>query len=232
MSHEATRKRWAESTIIPGFRREHPEITVELLTVPWAEHESTLLAMSAAGNTPDVFSQDGQVGAATFLQQKLLRPLDDMIDKYGWDLGNIPENSRRLWTFNGKLYGVPMFILGSFIFFNRDHFDQARMPYPPTDWDDPSWTWDEMIRRAQALTKNLGNPDTAQYGLYIAMPDLYPGVPWLFGADVWLASDYAKGIATSIDLSTPSVVAAIQAKADLMNSARVSPSAAAVDALT
>src|SRR5947209_5795109 len=147
MSHEATRKRWAESTIIPGFRREHPEITVELLTVPWAEHDSTLLAMSAAGNTPDVFSQDGQVGAATFLQQKLLRPLDDMIDKYGWDLGNIPENSRRLWTFNGKLYGVPMFILGSFIFFNRDHFDQARIPYPPTDWDDPSWTWDEMVRR-------------------------------------------------------------------------------------
>lgn len=184
MNIEEARNKWAKDVIIPAFQKENPSITVELLTVPWDGHDTKLLALHVAGTPPDVFSQWGQSGGGTYYHQGLLREIDDLAAEAKWDLSNIPEVLQKAYSFDGKMFGVPMYSLCSFIFYNKDAFDKAGVPYPPVDWDDATWTWEEMVTRAQALTKDIDDPEKAQYGLQIGLPDLYGGVPWLFAAAV------------------------------------------------
>ncbi|HEX2034964.1 MAG TPA: hypothetical protein VHS99_12335 [Chloroflexota bacterium] len=42
------------------------------------------------------------------------------------------------------------------------HFQNAGLPFPTTDWDDKSWTFDAMLDVARKLTKNPGTPPTTR----------------------------------------------------------------------
>ena len=116
-----------------------------------------------------------------------------------------------------------MYSLGSFIFYNKKLFDEAGVPHPPASWDDASWTWDNMVSRAKALTKNYGDREKGQYGLAITLNDLYVGVPWLFGAEIFPQQDYQTAKVDSVQLATPEAIAALQAKADLVYKDKVAP---------
>jgi len=104
--------------------------------------------------------------------------------------------------------------------------------YPPVDWDDDTWTWDEMISRAQKLTQNADTPDKAIYGFANSINDLYVGIPWLFGAEPFSTEDFTKGEVSQVKLNTDEYIAAAQAKADLINKLKVSPSDATMTALS
>ncbi len=40
------------------------------------------------------------------------------------------------------VYGIPILSMGSFLYYNRDLFDEAGVAYPPTDWNDESWNYE------------------------------------------------------------------------------------------
>lgn len=231
MNIDATRNAWAEKTIIPAFQEANPNIKVSLMTVPWDDYDSKLISLTAAGTPPDVFTQWGQSGGGTYYHKNLLLPLDDLALQDKWDLSHVPEVLQKAYSFDGKLYGVPMYSLGGFIYYNKKLFDEANVPYPPVDWNDKSWTWDEMISRAQKLTKDVDNPEKAQFGFQNAMNDLYVGIPWLFGATIFSEEAYKSGTISSVKLTEPEMIAAVQAKADLINKLKVSPNQATQKAL-
>jgi multiple sugar transport system substrate-binding protein len=232
MNIDATRNAWAEKAIIPAFEQEHSDIKVTLMTVPWDDFDSKLVSLAAAGTPPDVFSQWGQSGGGTYFHKNLLLPIDELAAQDKWDLSHIPENLRKAYSFDGKLYGVPMYSLGGFIFYNKKLFDEAGVPHPPIDWNDKNWTWDEMVSRAQKLSKDTDNPEKAQFGFLDAMNDLYVGVPWLFGAQVFSDEDYQAGQVKKVNFTAPEMIAAVQAKADLINKLKVSPNQATVKTLS
>jgi len=230
MNLDAPRNKWATNTIIPAFKKANPTINVTLMTVPWDQFDSKLLALHASGNSPDVFAQWGQAGGAQYYHHGLLQPLDPLIQRAGWDLSRVPRNLQNYYRFDGRLYGVPMYALGTFIFYNKDLFDAAKVPYPPVDWNDTSWTWDEMVRRAKLLTKNYGQRGNAQYGFYHNFHDLY-GSLWMWGAEFFPPASYKSGVAPSINLTSKEAVAAVQAKVDLIYKHRVSPTPSTYTAL-
>ncbi|MDZ4720291.1 MAG: extracellular solute-binding protein [Roseiflexaceae bacterium] len=232
MNIDAVRNKWAQDVIIPAFAKEQPNITVTLMTVPWEEFDSKLLALAAAGTPPDVFAQWGQSGGGTYFHKNLLYPIDDLIQSRGWDLSGIPPLLQRAYTFEGKIYGVPMYSLGSFIFYNKKLFDEAKVAYPPTDWNDQSWTWDEMLNRAKALTKDYGDREKGQYGFANAINDLYGGIPWLFGAEIFSKDSYDKAKITAVEFTDPKMIAAVQAKADLVTKHKISPTPAISDTIS
>lgn len=232
MNIDEARNNWANKSIIPSFQKENPDLAVELMTVPWEEHDTKLFAMNAAGTAPDVFAQWGQSGGGTYYHKGLLREIDDLAKTSNWDLKNIPEVLQKAYSFDGKMFGVPMYSLGSFIYYNKDVFDKAGVPHPPTDWNDTSWTWDEMVARAAKLTSNTDDPTKATYGVQIGLSDLYSGVPWLFGADIFPSEAYAAGKLSKVELATPEMIEAVQAKADLTYKHKVAPSPSAADAIS
>jgi len=109
-------------------------------------------------------------------------------------------------------------------------FDDAKIPYPPTSWDDTSWTWDKYVQTAKALTKDYDNPDKAIYGANYAVLNL-EGPPALFGQFVWPDDAYTTGFADKVTVSDAKSVQAYQAFHDLVYKDKVAPDPATSTAL-
>ena len=157
---------WEKETI-KNFEKEHPNIKVKLETIPQAEIDQRLSTMIAGGNVPDVWSSNwADSGFATYRQMGALLDLTPYIENDAQQLKGIPENLMDIYKIDGKFYGVPMLSIGSFVFYNKDLFDEAGLEYPPTDWNDHSWDWDKAIEYGQKLTKDTGKSSEKVYGLY------------------------------------------------------------------
>ncbi len=60
----------------------------------------------------------------------------------------------------GKLYFFPTNWNNVVVFYNKDLFDAAGIPYPKK-----SWTWSEFLDAAQKLTKRDASGQVTQYGM-------------------------------------------------------------------
>ena len=120
-----------------------------------------------------------------------LLDLTPYIENDAQQLKGIPENLMDIYKIDGKFYGVPMLSIGSFLFYNKDLFDEAGLEYPPTDWNDHSWDWDKAIEYAQKLTKDTGKSSEKVYGLYNG--DSANKKSWNFGGDFFSPEAYETG---------------------------------------
>ena len=88
------------------------------------------------------------------------------------DVSNNDPFLDRIWpqvlsegvSVDGGLYSIGNWSFTAGIYYNKDLFDDAGVPYPDT-----AWTWSEMAQAARALTKDHdadGKPE--QYGIFIA----------------------------------------------------------------
>ncbi|MGE5481412.1 MAG: ABC transporter substrate-binding protein [Bacteroidota bacterium] len=118
--------------------------------------------------------------------QGLLEPLDSylaaekepIMDRY---LTAVWKNSE--WYFQGKLYALPTSRNHFLLVYNRDMFDAAGVPAPPSDWGkDPTWTWDKVASIAPKLTVDRnGDRKPEVYGFSgLGWPLIWPG---FFGTD-------------------------------------------------
>jgi multiple sugar transport system substrate-binding protein len=111
------------------------------------------------------------------------------------------------------------------LFYNKTLFDKAKLPYPTTDWRDPSWTWDKYLDLAKALTVTEGGK-VKQYG---AGSDF--GTGWTSGwshGGWWFNHDWVDtGWITKFTApDEPATIDAVQFWADLQNKFHYSPTAA------
>lgn len=216
-----------EEQMVQEFESSHPTITVELVVVSsWADFAPRLNGLWLQGNPPDIFGPNqGANGVKHALVKGWLADLTPFISGSNpLDLGDFPTGTVDMYTADGKVYGLPYVGGGSFVFYNKDMFDAAGVAYPPTDWDDPSWTWDAMVSKAVSLTENYGDPDNVQYG--VTTDHLWPwdAFAWLWGQDLFPPSAYQTGFASEAYLDTLTATLAYQARQDLICTHHVSPS--------
>jgi multiple sugar transport system substrate-binding protein len=148
--------------LVDAFEAEHPDIDIELIHIPdQADYRQRLGADFAAGTPADVvlinyrrYAPFAAMGALEplepYLQGSELIAEDDFfpeaIDPFRW---------------RGELTCIPQNVSSLVVYYNKDLFDEARLPYPDADW-----TWDDFLAIARALTKDLdGDGVTDQYGL-------------------------------------------------------------------
>jgi len=110
------------------------------------------------------------------------------------------------FTVNGVLQCVPLNMSSLEVYYNKDLFDKAGLPYPKM-----GWTWDEFLQDAIAITK-LSTPDEKIYGVGID-PQLIRLAPfvWENGGDI--VDDTVHP--TRITLDTPEAKEAFQWFVDL-----------------
>lgn len=221
----AEEREWEEQMIL-AFQSTHPTITIELMVVPWSEFDPRLNGMWLQGNPPDVWSPNHAAnGFKHALVKGWLADLTPFINGSNpLDLGDFFTESIAMYTVDGKVYGLPIMSGGSFVFYNKDMFDAAGVAYPPTDWDDPTWTWDAMVSKAISLTEDYGNLEKVQYGVMTHLEMPWDAYTWLWGQDLFPASAYQTGFATESYLDTPTATLAYQARQDLICKYHVSPS--------
>lgn len=89
----------------------------------------------------------------------------------------------RSWTWQNKLYAVPMQSGGEVVLFNKEYFDEAGLNYPGGDW-----TYDDLLSMAERLHK----PDDGRWALQVGQNSLwYMGGTFLlnFGGSIMNEND-------------------------------------------
>jgi multiple sugar transport system substrate-binding protein len=159
------RKVWLE--MIDSFKKEYPKVSVTMEQVSdWNSYWSKLLTLLAGGNAPDVFWMFPPL-ITKFVEKDTLLSFDgyfendkeiDLKDFYPVALDSVKCNNR-IWT-------LPMNVDTIVLYYNKALFDKAGVSYPKQNW-----TWEDFVKTAKALTKDLNN-DTKidQYGYYMEGP--------------------------------------------------------------
>ncbi len=230
---DPTRNAWMNDVAIPNFKEVKPDYTIEPIIVPWDEFDPKLTSMFAANDLPEVFANWGSTGYVEYALRGMCIYMDDYIKAASTELelDDIPKSALDGVTVNGKLIGLPLYILGTYTFYNQDLFDAAGIEYPPSDWDDTSWTWDKMLDVAGKLTKNYDDPATGQYGVVMGLGSPEE-MPWLLGHSIWSDETLMTGIAKEILFDDPKVIEAFQMQADLVCVHKVAPDSAISSALS
>ncbi len=193
-------------SIVAAFEAKHPDIQIELLGLPSKpDYLARLSADFAAGAPPDVFLLNYR-RLAQFHNRDAVEPLgpllqeSELIDEN--DFFNIATDAFR--DGQGTLVCIPQNISSQVVYYNKDIFDAAGMPYPPADW-----TWAEMREMALALTRpdtdSDGEPD--QYGLGLE-PTLIRMAPFIWQNGGTLVDNEATP--TTLTLDTPEAKEAMQ----------------------
>lgn len=141
------------STLVQEFMRLHPEIKIRYIVVP-QNYMQKLQIMMAGGTPPDVFYiPDGDFPA--FVVKETMAPLTEFVknsdvikedefwpsalSRYRYDGHNLGR---------GTLYALPKDIGPFAMYYNKDLFRKAGLPYPsatePMTWDEAVVVWKKL----------------------------------------------------------------------------------------
>ena len=176
---------YACEELVSDFEATHPNIKINMHSIPYHEFEIWLRTAFAAGPPPDIMTIDSP-NLALYANAGSLLSLDHYMRKEG-NIDDIPESTRNGLRFQGEIFLAPVVESSLAFFYNKHLFKEAGVPFPSEDPNNPM-TWDEVLEAAQ----KINNPEKEVYGIdpaqgfgvgeapaYFKMPLL-----WQFGANV------------------------------------------------
>jgi multiple sugar transport system substrate-binding protein len=151
---------------MPKFMDENPNITIAKESFPGAEYNAKLATMQAGGTLGDVVWS--ALGGATIQfswANNVIAPIDDLVASQNVDLSEWYEGCINAITVEGNLLGLPFKAHPGLavVYYNQSAMEEAGIEPP-----DASWTMDDHVEIAKALTKEEGGR-IAQYGY---LPDV------------------------------------------------------------
>ena len=193
------------------------EVTIELL--PWDQYWPKVDLAYASKEPIDAYFWDVQ--AYGHYKQGLLKnvqaDLDAVADFANPDL--YPQEQMAVWKFDGaNMYAIPENIQSMALFYNKDIFDAAGVPYP-----DENTTWDDIKVIAAKLKKEEGDTVT-QWGFDVG--DL--AVWWGSISLAWAqGGNYFDRVVepTKFTMSSPEAVSALKWIQDMMYVEKLAPDA-------
>ena len=194
----------AEATFVDKFNASQKDVYIALEIQNNNVAANKLKTRIAAGDAPDIIGPVGVEGLNLFRDNLL--DLAPLIAKTGY---SVPGVDPKLVDFfklgvNEATIGVPYGVYPSFMYFNKDLFDEAGLPYPPTKvgelYQGKPWDMDAVRALGMKLTVDkAGNDATSpkfdaanvvQWGFDMQYADNSPlAETALFGASSFLAAD-------------------------------------------
>ncbi len=204
-------KQGAEAAVVEAFQQAHPEITVDFQLLPYADYYTSLKTWIAGGTAPDVASLD-----LAMLQEMAasgsLVDLNPMITADGYDLSAYYQSTLDMFQNNGGQYGLPASYSNVVLYYNKNLFDAAGLPYPDANMD-----WTTFIADAKQLTQDTNGDGTID--IFGTARLWWPYYMLLTGATPFNAD------ATACTLTDQNAIDGFQAMVDLTLKDKVAPSA-------
>ena len=209
----------AYQELVGAFERQHPEIDVELIHIPSQSEYRQRLSVDFVAGTPANVVLLNYRRYADYAAGDMLEPLEPYLststvihadDFYAKAIA--PFRWRR------QLMCIPQNISSLVVYYNKNLFDAAGVPYPSDDW-----TRDDFLRIAQQLTKDTnGDGRSDQHGLGIE-PSLIRLAPFIWQHKGTLVEN--PMLPWGLALNSPEAIRAAQWFVDLQVKYHVVPDA-------
>ncbi|MCL7454798.1 MAG: extracellular solute-binding protein [Anaerolineae bacterium] len=203
--------------IIARFEEENPDILVQLEAVAGRDYYTRLLTQIAAGDAPDIM-QVGDDAVPMFVNKGSFLPLDGFLEgDYPLDPSIYLPGVLGPGQYDDQLWLLPKDFTPLGVYYNKAIFDEYGVPYP-----EDGWTWDEMLEKAQALTKDRdGDGRTDLWGIQLTANWTTGFEYWIYAAGGQLISEDGRQYVGYLD--SEAAIEAVQFYADLYNVHKVAP---------
>ena len=192
--------------IVDDFNRSQKDIKVVFSAQPWDSLDKKLPSAWLTSAGPDLASIDGS-NLEQFVKTNEVLPLTATgTGPTKINTGQFNSALNDLFTFNGKLYGIPANFATLSLYYNKTLFANAGIANPPK-------TLDEFKDDAKKLTAN------GVYGLSLGDNNtipMWPILQWLGGGNIV----DSKGCSA---LSTPASIASLKPWVDMVVNDKISP---------
>lgn len=134
--------KWMAETV-QEYKKVKPNVTVTVVPQSTDTLISGFQSAVTANSGPDIASQWATGPVLGFVWQNALVPVSDYVpasETSNWL--NLNEN-----TYNGKVWGAPMYLIGIGLMYNKDLFAKAGVTPPTGD----RWTWAEFTAACDKL---------------------------------------------------------------------------------
>ncbi|HRX03340.1 MAG TPA: sugar ABC transporter substrate-binding protein [Anaerolineae bacterium] len=211
----------AYQDLVAAFEEANPDVKVELRYVPDDGEYRRRLAADLSANVPADIILLNYRRIADFAANGALEPLDSYLaNSETLSLDNLFDPAVKAFQFADQQWCIPQNISSLVVYYNKNLFDAAGIPYPTNDW-----TWDDFLNAGLTLTADTnGDGVTDQYGAGID-PILYRLAPFIWQLGGELVDDPANP--TQLVLDSPTALAAMQWFVDLQVKHHIVPDAAA-----
>jgi multiple sugar transport system substrate-binding protein len=210
-----------QQAIVDAFHVANPKITVKVTVSDWEPYWDKLQTSIAGGDAPDVFAMDGPL-FPDYQSRDVLLDLKPLIDRDGYDLGQLADQAVADFTTPGGQFGVPRDLNVVALYYNKKMFDTAGIPYP-----DDTWDWAKLSDVAKRLTLKSGSK-TTQWGFYTETTDMenyWSELVWQNGGDI-ISADHKTSL-----VGSDQAAGGMQFLQDLIWKDKVMPDASITDAL-
>jgi multiple sugar transport system substrate-binding protein len=174
--------------IVADFEKANPGIKVNVEVSDWDSYWTKLKTLLAAKTPPDVFAMDAPL-YLDYQSRGVLQNLQPYIDKSPDMLKDVYPQTLAAYNLPDGYYGLPRDFQTVVLFYNKDMFDAAKVPYP-TD----QWTMNDLREAAKKLTLEKNKDGKKQYGFAADVWDMelfWSEAIWGYGGDV-ISPDHTK----------------------------------------
>jgi multiple sugar transport system substrate-binding protein len=137
--------------IIEAFKKIQPDISVEIMDIPSADYTQKLMVMLNGGSDVDTFWIKDADTTKSLVNRGQLADLSPYIIRDNIDLKAYNGLAER-FLIRGRIVALPARTDYYILYYNKDIFDAAKVPYPSNDM-----TWNEWEKLAAMLTFGMGN---------------------------------------------------------------------------
>ncbi len=193
--------------LLASFEKTHPHIKVRYIHT--SDFESKLRTMMAGDIAPDVFYMPAE-SFEIYARKNTLLDLDSLVKETNFDVSDFFPQVLRAFKYQGKLYGIPKDFTTQVMYYNKDLFDKAGVPYPTRDW-----TWDDMLDAARKTSIDFDKDGRLdQFGLQFSggLVGVY-GFARQAGGDMFVTNEQGSVVKATID--SPGVLKALTFLHDL-----------------
>jgi multiple sugar transport system substrate-binding protein len=189
----------AEQQFAADFNAAQDEVYLSVEIYDNSVAAQQLQLQIAAGNPPDIIGPIGVEGLNIFIDNLL--DLAPLIASEGFDLSPYDPALADFFEMGtgGETIGLPFATYPSFIYYNKDLFDEADLPYPPTKvgelYEGKPWDMEAVRQLGMKLTVDANGNDATS-------PDFDPENVVQWGYDMQWADDRADSEAVPFGASS------------------------------
>jgi len=122
--------------VVAEFERQNPNIKIEMDSVVNDAYKEKIRVLISSNDVPDVFISWSDSFAYNLVKSGRVKALNDMLSKDKAFTDSFIQSQVKPFTFDGKVYGLPLTIDGKVFVYNKEMWAKAGITKEPKTFDE------------------------------------------------------------------------------------------------